>query len=90
MSRFLKILSWILGLLLLLGVCTITTVDRSPIGEQDFYHQTFEHLDNSPWQGSEGVVWLAGWAKANVTPDQPVPLVGYAPRGPYELSLIHI
>lgn len=84
MSRFLKILTWITGLLILLVVCTLTTVDRSPLDEQDFYHETFDRLENTPWQGSEGEVWLAGWAKANVTPVQPVPLVGYSPRGPYE------
>lgn len=84
MSRFFKILAWILGVILLIGIATITTVDRSPIEEQDFYHQTFERLENTPWQGSNGDIWLAGWGKANATPDQPAPLVGYAPRGPYE------
>ncbi|WP_111670839.1 neutral/alkaline non-lysosomal ceramidase N-terminal domain-containing protein [Algoriphagus litoralis] len=84
MSRFFKILAWILGIILLIGIATITTVDRSPIEAQDFYHQTFEQLENTPWQGSEGDYWAAGWGKANVTPDEPAPLVGYAPRGPYE------
>ncbi len=84
MPRFLKILAWILGVLILIGVVTITTVDRSPIAEQEFYQETFEQLEKTPWQGSEGQVWLAGWGKANVTPDKPVDLVGYAPRGPYE------
>lgn len=84
MSRFLKILAWILGLLVLIALATITTVDRSPIEQQDFYRETFERLEKTPWQGSEGNFWLAGWGKANVTPDQPAPLVGYAPRGDYE------
>ncbi|RIW16241.1 alkaline ceramidase [Algoriphagus lacus] len=84
MPRFLKIIIWILGVAILIGVATITTVDRSPIAEQDFYRETFEQLEKTPWQGSEGDVWLAGWGKANVTPDKPVDLVGYAPRGPYE------
>jgi hypothetical protein len=84
LSRFLKILSWIFGVLLLTILATITTVDRSPIEEHDFYHETFSRLEKTPWQGSEGIFWLAGWGKANVTPDKPVDLVGYAPRGPYE------
>lgn len=84
MSRFFKILAWIFGVILLIGIATITTVDRSPIDEQNFYQETFSRLENTPWQGSYGEVWLAGWGKANATPDQPAPLVGYAPRGPYE------
>lgn len=84
MSRFFKILAWIFGVILLIGIATITTVDRSPIDEQNFYQETFSRLENTPWQGSYGEVWLAGWGKAIATPDQPAPLVGYAPRGPYE------
>ncbi len=74
----------IFGLVLLIGIATITTVDRSPIEDQVFYRETFEKLEKTPWQGSEGDFWLAGWGKANVTPNEPAPLVGYAPRGPYE------
>lgn len=84
MSRFFKILAWILGVILLIGIATITTVDRSPIEEQEFYQETFKRLEETPWQGSDGNFWLAGWGKANATPDEPAPLVGYAPRGPYE------
>ena len=84
MFRFLKILSYILGFLVLIGFATLTTVDRSPIDQQDFYRQTFNRLSENPWQGSEGDAWLAGWAKANVTPPKPANLVGYSPRGAYE------
>ncbi len=84
MSRLLKFLAYFLGVILLIAIATITTVDRSPIAEQDFYRETFNRLSTTPWQGSEGEIWLAGWAKANVTPPKPVDLVGYAPRGPYE------
>jgi hypothetical protein len=84
LSRFFKILAWTLGVVIVLALATITTVDRSPIKEQDFYQETLEKLEKTPWQGSEGDYWLAGWGKANVTPDEPAPLVGYAPRGPYE------
>jgi hypothetical protein len=82
--RFIKILSYILGFLVLIGFAILTTVDRSPIAEQDFYKETFDRLSEIPWQGSEGDAWLGGWAKANVTPPTPANLVGYSPRGPYE------
>jgi hypothetical protein len=84
LSRFLKILAWTLGVVIFIALATITTVDRSPIEKQDFYQETFEQLEKTPWKDSEGDFWLAGWGKANATPDKPVPLVGYAPRGPYE------
>ncbi|MFL0684329.1 MAG: neutral/alkaline non-lysosomal ceramidase N-terminal domain-containing protein [Algoriphagus aquaeductus] len=84
MSRLLKTLAYFFGALLLIAVATITTVDRSPIAEQDFYRETFDRLSTTPWEGSEGETWLAGWAKTNVTPPKPVDLVGYSPRGPYE------
>ena len=84
MSRLLKFLAYFLGVIGLIALATITTVDRSPIAEQDFYRKTFDRLSSTPWEGSEGETWLAGWSKANVTPPKPVDLVGYAPRGPYE------
>lgn len=68
----------------MIGLAAITTVDRSPVEQKDFYSETFERLKTTPWQGSEGEVWLAGWAKMNVTPSNPANLVGYSPRGPYE------
>lgn len=68
----------------MLALATITTVDRSPINEQDFFKETFAKLDSSNWETSQGEAWLAGWASGNVTPDQPAELVGYAPRGPYQ------
>jgi len=84
LSRLLKFLAYFLGVIALIALGTITTVDRSPIAEQDFYRETFDRLASTPWEGSEGETWLAGWAKANVTPSKPVDLVGYAPRGVYE------
>jgi hypothetical protein len=59
-------------------------VDRSPIEAQEFYSETFARLEHLPIQGTIGETWLAGWGKANMTPEEPVDLVGYAPRGPYE------
>lgn len=83
-KKALKILGWIVLVLFILAISLITTVDRSPIQEQDFYKETFERLNQTSLTGSSGEVWIGGWAKSNMTPDQPIDLVGYAPRGPYE------
>ncbi|MFC3416968.1 neutral/alkaline non-lysosomal ceramidase N-terminal domain-containing protein [Algoriphagus hitonicola] len=79
-----KILLGIFLFLVLVVIFTLTKVDRSPIDEQDFYRETFERLENLSFESGKGEAWLAGWGKANMTPDEPADLVGYAPRGKYE------
>lgn len=83
-KKALKVFGWIFLVLFVLATILFTTVDRSPIDEQEFYKETFERLDEIPFQSTSGETWLAGWAKENMTPEVPVDLVGYAPRGPYE------
>ncbi len=83
MLRMLRVFAWVVAGLLLLGIATLTTVDRSPLEEEDFYKSTFAQLDNSTWSSSSSTHWLGGWATVNVTPAQPAELVGYSPRGPY-------
>ena len=79
----LRVFAWVVAGLLLLCVATLTTVDRSPLEEQDFYKSTFAQLASSTWNSSSSTYWLGGWATVNVTPAQPADLVGYSPRGPY-------
>ena len=83
MLRIFRVFVWVLGILLLLGIATLTTVDRSPVQDRSSYQSTFTDLDSSTWNSSNSSYWLAGWATINVTPDQPAELVGYSPRGPY-------
>ena len=83
MLRMLRVFAWVVAGLLLLGVATLTTVNRSPLEEEDFYKSTFAQLDSSTWSSSSSAHWLGGWATVNVTPAQPADLVGYSPRGPY-------
>ena len=79
----LRVFAWVVAGFLLLGLATLTTVDRSPLEEQDFYKSTFAQLASSTWSSSSGEHWMGGWATVNVTPAQPAALVGYTPRGPY-------
>lgn len=82
--RFLIIL-----LLLLVAVVfsTITYVDWTPYKETSYYRETVESLENLAWQSSDNGYFLAGWSKANITPEQPKPLIPYKPRGNYEFVL---
>lgn len=79
----LRVFALVVAGLLLLGVAALTTVDRSPLEEQDFYKSTFAKLASSTWSSSSSAHWMGGWATVNVTPAQPAELVGYSPRGPY-------
>lgn len=83
MPQILRVFAWVLGILLLLGIATLTTVDRSPVQDRSSYQSTFADLDSSTWSSSSSSYWLGGWASVNVTPAQPAELVGYSPRGPY-------
>jgi hypothetical protein len=63
-SLFKKALKILLGLFLVLFVLALillTTVDRSPIEQQEFYKETFERLDETPFQTTLGETWMAGW-----------------------------
>jgi hypothetical protein len=84
MLRIARVFAWIAAAVLVLGLATVTSVDRSPIQEKESYSKTLDRLANSTWEPTTSTFWLAGWATVNVTPPQPVPLVGYAPRGNYE------
>lgn len=77
-------MAWITGLLFFLAIATLTTVDWSDYQEQDYYHQTMAALEELEYAGGEGSFLRAGWAMANVTPQEPQALVGYKPRGEYE------
>ncbi len=79
-----KILLGIFLFLAFIACVTLTTVDRSPIQDQDFFSNTIQRLGQTSFEGTEGGVWLSGWAKSNMTPKEPASLVGYAPRGQYE------
>ncbi|MDA1267736.1 MAG: alkaline ceramidase [Bacteroidetes bacterium] len=83
MLRTLRVFAWVLGILLLLGISMLTTVDRSPVQDRSTYQSTLTRLDSSTWSSSNSTYWLGGWASVNVTPAQPAELVGYSPRGPY-------
>jgi len=80
----LKFIAWALGIILLLILATLTTIDTADYQQEEYYKQTINRINDMDFIGSNTNVWLAGWATANITPDEPVSLVGYKPRGKYE------
>ncbi len=83
-SKLWKILAWITGLLLLLAVVLLKPVDWSPLEKQEYYQETMEAIGQLKWELGKKGPWMAGWSSVNVTPGEPVDLVGYKHRGKYE------
>ncbi|HLU89229.1 MAG TPA: neutral/alkaline non-lysosomal ceramidase N-terminal domain-containing protein [Cyclobacteriaceae bacterium] len=83
-KKLLKILAWSVGFLMLLALCTLTTVDWTDYKTKAYYQETMAALEQLPWQGGSMDGLTAGWSTVNATPDEPKDLVGYKPRGTYE------
>lgn len=83
-KRILKVLAWISGLFILLLLATITTVDRTDFRSEEYFLNTIDQIKNLSLEKSRTDFWLAGWSTKNITPDRPVNLVGYKPRGTYD------
>jgi len=83
-QRLFRFLAWILGILFFVLMATLTKIDRRPYQEMEYYQKSLNLLDTLRLNQSSGSIWLAGWSKVNSTPENPVNLVGYKPRGKYE------
>jgi hypothetical protein len=81
---FFRFIWWVLGVVLLLGISVVTTVDWTPKEEMAYYKDTMERLEQLQLRGGDNGYLLAGWAKQNFTPSSPMPLIPYKPRGEYE------
>lgn len=82
--RALRIGLWALFSLFILLVCLVWKIDRAALKTSDVQQTTLQQLDSLDikiHQGDSNL--LIGWASVNITPDFPVNLVGYRPRGPH-------
>ncbi|WP_373330799.1 neutral/alkaline non-lysosomal ceramidase N-terminal domain-containing protein [Salmonirosea aquatica] len=87
---FLKILGGLVGVLLLLVLAMVTTIDYTPYQDMNYYRE---------WQQNIGAVQVsadtatqplqAGWAKVNITPAQPGPMAGYGNRRGKPYTSVH-
>lgn len=83
-QKIFKVFAWIFGVLLVLILLLFTRVDRRDYQTMDYYQETMGLLDSMSLGITEGEFWQVGWAKVNATPDEPVKLAGYRPRGKYQ------
>ena len=65
-------------------ISAVAPVDFTPLDQQAPVIQTYQRLDKTEFHSSEGNgVMKAGWASINITPQIPINMAGYGPRGPY-------
>lgn len=76
-----KVLLGIVLLIFVIGVCTITKMDRTPYQDMPFYTQWKQAIGGLKIDTTRGSGELkAGWAKVNITPGKPGPMAGYGNR----------
>ena len=88
--RFLKYVLYLLGFVLILSICLIVPVNRTPYSELSFYETIDVRLDSlsENYQKSDPGVLRIGTAKISITPSDTLPLAGYSGREPMEYSEI--
>ncbi len=90
-KKIFKALLYFLAFLLILSICLIVPVDRSPIQEFIAYDTMSERMDSlerdyeTPMRGDS---LLAGFARVSITPNDTIPLAGYGAREPMEYDQI--
>lgn len=84
----LKKIAWGLSIFLVLIISivlsAIAPIDFTELNQQPEIQQTFSRIENTDFISSEGnKTMFAGWARTNITPEIPIKMAGYGPRGPY-------
>ncbi|MDF9799897.1 hypothetical protein OKW21_005160 [Catalinimonas alkaloidigena] len=87
-----KVVRLLLIFLILLGailMISIAPIDDSPYQEQAYYKATLGALDSlknalASSEGTQADTVQAGWSAKNITPREPVSLMGYGWKGEYE------
>lgn len=74
----------LLGVILLFIISIIAPIDYTPLNQLPEVTQTMHRLDDIKLETSKGNHELkVGWSRINITPEGPIDMAGYGPRGPY-------
>ena len=87
LKKTLKVFLFLAIIVLVLMLLLLKPVNRSPLEENAYFKTTLNNLKALQLQHTEGKQWYAGWDAQNVTPAEPVDLVGFRPRGNYDFVL---
>ena len=88
MKKFIRILLIILSVIVILGVCLIGIIDRTPFEQTEHYAKWQKQLADLKLESTEGPVEI-GWAKENITPQIPGPMAGYGSRRGKPYGIVH-
>lgn len=88
MKKLFKFVLYFIGVIFLLAVCTLTTVDRTPPEDQDHYTEMMNRLDSLSLkiQPTTAEPLSIGFSKVSITPDSTMALAGYGARDPKEFQ----
>lgn len=86
MRNFFYTLTAFLALITVIGLSTITTLDRTPPREQAYYGDMMARLEALPEFHSEMSPVQVGYSKVSITPDSTMALAGYGARRPKEFN----
>ncbi|MBO9698722.1 MAG: neutral/alkaline non-lysosomal ceramidase N-terminal domain-containing protein [Sporocytophaga sp.] len=78
-----KIFLIIIICLFILAIALIDTVDKTPLKETAYYHQMMEQVDTLHYE-EDSLFITGGWAKANITPLQPLQIASYGLRRDFD------
>ncbi|MEQ8303365.1 MAG: hypothetical protein RIB47_08245 [Cyclobacteriaceae bacterium] len=80
-SKILRRLIFTSSAIILLLVCLVAPIDRTPLRDQAFYLEMQERLDDFSLDHHEAAAPLrVGWSKFSIIPEEPVPMSGYRIR----------
>ncbi len=79
MKTFLKIIGIFLLVIVVLVLSMVRKIDRTPFQEQAYYSEWQAELKDLNFAATPTNLQI-GWAKINMTPDQPYPMAGYGDR----------
>ena len=89
--KLLKVLLYFLAFLLILSICLIVPLDRSPYQEfiaYDRMDQRLDSLERDYRKPLAGDSLLVGFSKVSITPTDTIPLAGYGARDPMEFDQV--
>lgn len=75
-------------LLSLVIISVVAPIDDTPLNEIEIVQETLSYVKHTTFETTKGDSTLQiGWATTNITPEIPINMAGYGPRGPYDSVL---
>jgi neutral ceramidase len=86
LSKILLRILFIVAILAGLGLSLLAPIDEVPYQQKPYYTQMLHSLDSLQQQlaSRPGDTLQAGWSRQNITPDEPLKLMGYGWKGNYK------